>query len=156
MSAAHLQLKSESDTSLPQCGFGADIDFDSLIKPNRFLFRVYTPKEGSVADHSDAYFIAPRFNEQVARSPIDLPDIKFPETLVGTYAEVARHMDWTTKSTSCYISASFSFAWAIWEAVKRYHVGVKKDVQIAIIDASALGGRAATALQLLMKSTENK
>jgi hypothetical protein len=40
--------------------------------------------------------------------------------------------------------------------VKRYHVGVKKDVQIAIIDASALGGRAATALQLLMKSTENK
>jgi len=150
----HLELK--SDTSLPQCGFATDIDFDSLIKANRFLFRVYTPKEGSVADDSDAYFIAPRFNEQVARSPIDLPNVKFPETVVGTYAEVARHMEWTTKASSCYVSSSFSFAWAIWEAVKRYHVGVKKDVQIAVIDASALGGRGATALQLLMKSTENQ
>ena len=144
----------QSDSSLPQCGFGADIDFDSLINANRFLFRVYTPKEGS--DNSDAYFVAPKFNEQVARSPVDLPNVKFPETLVGTYAEVARHLEYTSKASSCYISSSFSFAWAIWEAVKRYHVGVKKDVQIAVIDASALGGRAATALQLLMKSTENQ
>ncbi len=150
-----MTLATASD-SLPQYGFGEDHDFDSLIKANRFLFRVYTPKETSIADDTDAYFIAPRFNEQVARSPLDLPDIKFPETIVGSYAEVARHMEWTTKPLSCYISSSFSFAWAVWEAVKRYHIGVKKDVQIAIIDASALGGRAATAIQLLMKSNSKQ
>jgi len=154
-----MPLAAASDSGirpLPQYGFGEDHDFDSLIKTNRFVFRVYTPKEASIADDTDAYFIAPRFNEQVARSPLELPDIKFPETVVGTYAEVARHMEWTTKSKSCYISASFSFAWAVWEAVKRYHIGVKKDVQIAIIDVSSLGGRAATAIQLLKKSNSNQ
>jgi hypothetical protein len=153
MSTSFLDLDSRS---LPQCGFAADSDFDSLINANRFLFRVYTPKESSVSSDSEAYFVAPRFNDQVARSPIDLPNVKFPETVVGTFAEVSRHMDWTTKSSSCYISTSFSFAWAVWEAVKRYHLGVKKDVEIAIIDASALGGRAATAVQLLMKSSPNQ
>ena len=152
--SSNLQDPDAGIRSVPQCGFGTDIDFDTLIKTNPFLFRVYTPKERSpFSDDTDPFFIAPRFNEQVARSPVDLPDIKFPETVVGSYAEVARHMEWTTKSSSCYISGSFSFAWAIWEAVKRYHTGVKKDVEIAIIDSSALGGRAATAVQLLMKST---
>ncbi|KAF9531045.1 hypothetical protein CPB83DRAFT_809322, partial [Crepidotus variabilis] len=144
-------------SSLPQCGFGEEINFDKLMHSNRFVFRVYTPKERSpFADDSEPFFVAPRFNELVSRSPLDLPEIKFPETMVGTYAEVARHMDWTTKSSSCYLSASFNFGWAIWEAVKRYHVGVKKDVQIAIIDTHALGGRAATAVQLLMKSSSQQ
>ncbi|KAJ3504701.1 hypothetical protein NLJ89_g7795 [Agrocybe chaxingu] len=144
----------ERRSSLPQCGFGTETDFDKLVAQNHFLFRVYTPRERSpFDDETDPFFIAPRFNELVARSPVDLPDIKFPETAVGSYADVARHMDWTTKATSPYISTSFSFSWAIWEAVRRFHVGVKKDVEIAIIDAGALGGRAATAVQLLKKSS---
>lgn len=139
---------------LPQCGFGADIHFDSLIASNPFVYRVYTPKERSpFEDDTDPFFIAPRFDEQFTRSPVDLPKVKFFEPLIGSYADVAQHMDWTTRMSSCYVSTSFNFGWAIWEAVRRYHQGVKKDVEIAIIDANALGGRAATAMQLLQKSS---
>jgi len=152
-----LQNPEAGVSSLPQCGFGADIDFDSLIKTNRFLFRVYTPKERSpFSDDTDPFFVAPRFDEQFARSPVELPNIKFSEPVVGSYAEVARHMEWTTRSSSTYISTSFSFSWVIWEAVRRYHSGVKKDVEIAIIDATALGGRAATAVQLLRKASQKE
>jgi len=145
---------------LPQCGFGEDIDFNTLIESNHFLFRVYSPKERSpFSDPSDPFFVAPKFDEQFTRSPVDLPDastLRFPELMAGSYSEVARHMEWTTRSTSPYISTSFSFSWSIWEAVRRYHFGVKKDVQIAIIDASALEGRAATAVQLLQNSSPDQ
>jgi hypothetical protein len=144
---------------LPQCGFGEDIDFNTLIESNHFIFRVFSPKEKSAfSDPSDPFFVAPKFDEKFARSPVDLPDatVKFPEPMAGSYSEVARHMEWTTRSTSPYISTSFSFSWSIWEAVSRYHFGVKKDVQIAIIDASALEGRAATAVQLLQNSSPDQ
>jgi hypothetical protein len=144
---------------LPQCGFGEDIDFNTLIGSNRFIFRVFSPKEKSpFSDPSDPFFVAPKFDEQFTRSPVDIPDatVRFPELMTDSYSEVARHMEWTTRSTSPYISTSFSFSWSIWEAVRRYHFGVKKDVQIAIIDASALEGRAATAVQLLQKSSPNQ
>ncbi|KAH9474582.1 hypothetical protein JR316_0013044 [Psilocybe cubensis] len=142
---------------LPQCGFGADVDFNTLIQSNRFLFRVYTPKERSpFYDDTEPFFVAPRFDEQFVRSPVDLPKVKFSEPFIGSYADVARHMEWTTRSTSSYISTSFSFSWSIWEAVRRYYQGVKKDVEIAIIDSTALGGRAATAIQLMQKSTPSE
>ena len=144
---------------LPQCGFGEDVDFNTLIESNRFIFRVFSPKEKSpFSDPSDPFFVAPKFDEQFTRSPVDLPDatVKFPELMAGSYSDVARHMEWTTRSTSPYISTSFSFSWSIWEAVRRYHFGVKKDVQIAIIDASALEGRAATAVQLLQNSSPDQ
>ncbi|KAF5384389.1 hypothetical protein D9615_003397 [Tricholomella constricta] len=140
--------------SLPQYGFGADVDFDSLVVDNHFLFRVYTPKAPSpFADDSEPFFVAPKFNERFTRSP---EEIKAPyigrdsqPTHIGTYDDVARHMDWTTKASSPYISTSFSFIWSIWEALRRYHLGIKKDVEIAVIDASALTDRAVTAVQLL-------
>jgi hypothetical protein len=142
---------------LPKFGFGKDIDFNTLIESNHFIFRVFSPKEKSpFSDPSDPFFVAPKFDEQFTRSPVDLPDdstAKFPELMAGSYPEVARHMEWTTRSTSPFISTSFSFSWSIWEAVRRYHFGVKKDVQIAIINASALKGRAATAVQLLRTSS---
>lgn len=144
---------------LPQHGFGKDIDFNTLVESNRFVFRVFSPKEKSpFSDPSDPFFVAPKFDEQFTRSPVDLPDatVKFPELMTGSYSEVARHMEWTTRSTSPYISTSFSFSWSIWEAVRRYHFGVKMDVQIAIIDASALKGRAATAVQLLQNSSPDQ
>lgn len=144
---------------LPQCGFREDFDFNTLIGSNRFIFRVFSPKEKSpFSDPSDPFFVAPKFDEQFTRSPVDLPDatVRFPKLMAGSYSEVARHMEWTTRSTSPYISTSFSFSWSIWEAVRRYHFGVKKDVQIAIIDASALEGRAATAVQLLQTSSPDQ
>jgi len=150
-------LQGGDSLSLPQSGFKDETDFDSLSQSNRFLFRVYTPKERSpFCDETDPYFVAPKYDEVFARSPEDLPNVRFSETLVGTYEDVVTHLEWTTRSKSPYISTSFSFGWAIWEAVRRFHSGMKKDVEIAIIDANALGGRAATAVQLLHKSSEEQ
>ncbi|KAG6919155.1 hypothetical protein DXG01_008962 [Tephrocybe rancida] len=134
-------------------GFGTDVDFDKLVKNNHFLFRVYTPKERSpFADDSEPFFVAPKFNERYTRSPEEIRGSLFDDNVhrhIGTYEDVARHMDWSTKSTSPYISTSFSFIWSIWEALRRYHQGVKKDIEISVIDASAVSSRATTAVQLL-------
>lgn len=142
-------------TTLPQYGFGTDVDFDSLIKDNHFLFRVYTPRERSpFFDNTDPFFIAPKFNERYNLSPAQLSECAGAH--VGSYEDVLTHMDWTTRSSSPYISTSFSFIWSIWEALRRYHQGVKKDVQIAVIDASAVTGRAVTAVQLLRQSSPSE
>ncbi|KAG5643530.1 hypothetical protein DXG03_000722 [Asterophora parasitica] len=138
--------------SLPQYGFGTDVDFDGLVTDNHFLFRVYTPKAPSpFVDDSEPSFVAPKYDERFTRSPdeIKAPHIGRHRRHIGTYDDVTRHMDWTTKSSSPYISTSFSFIWSIWEALRRYHLGVKKDVEIAVIDASALSDRAVTAVELL-------
>ena len=45
------------------------------------------------------------------------------------------HLDPGTRTTSAYVSASMSFFYALWEAVRRYRVNVKHDVEIAIMDA---------------------
>lgn len=149
MTSGHSYLE---QARLPQHGFAKDIDFESLSKNNKFLFRVYTPKERSpFADDTYPFFVAPRFDELFSRSPVDLPTIS-GAGVQWSYAEVAKHMEWTTRSSSSYITTSFSFSWAIWEAVRRYHLGVKKDIQIAIIDAALLVGRAATVVQLLNTS----
>jgi hypothetical protein len=72
-----------------------------------------------------------------------------PAPARATYADAVRHLDWTKRATSPFISTSFSFAWAIWDASRRYKQGVKHDVHIAVIDARAVIGRAVTALELL-------
>ncbi|KAA1474528.1 hypothetical protein DENSPDRAFT_860387 [Dentipellis sp. KUC8613] len=73
--------------------------------------------------------------------------------MAGSYADVANHMDWTKKSSSPYVTTSFSFAWAIWEASRRYRANSKHEVEIAVIDARAVAGRAVTALELLRKGS---
>ena len=139
-----------SDASLPQYGFGAEVAFNALIDTNPFLFRVYTPKRStspssSTSDDPDApYFLAQRFEND----PLAPPSKPSP----ATYADVANHMDWTTKSTSPFVSSSFSFAWALWEAVRRYHGDMKHDVEIAVIDARLVADKAVTAIELLRKS----
>ena len=70
-----------------------------------------------------------------------------------TYEDVIQHLDWTQRGQSPYVSTSFSFAWAIWEAIRRYHVNVKHDVEIAVIDARAVADHATTAVELLMKAS---
>ncbi|KAJ2922918.1 hypothetical protein H1R20_g14184, partial [Candolleomyces eurysporus] len=124
---------------LPQYGFGSAIDFKTLLPDNPFLYRVYTPKERSpFFDESDPYFVAPQFDELYARTPVEVTSAPITNPLDATYADVVTHMEWTSRSKSIFLSTSFSFAWSIWEAVRRYHHGMKRDVEIAVIDASAL------------------
>lgn len=140
---------------LPQYGFGAEIDFRTLLDANHFLFRVYTPKPA--ARVNGPHFIANKF-EAKDNSPLEDSlwqkafDIDPPEIPIGTYEDVVKHMDWTTRLSSPFISTSFSFIWSIWEALRRYHSGVKKDVEIAVIDARRVSHRAVTAVQLLRES----
>lgn len=149
MAALSPNLSSEPRV-LPQYGFSDDIDFHSLIQDNRLLFRVYTPKERSpFVDDSDPFFVAARFDEKFAPSPVLSPGASFQSPHSATYDDVARHMDWTTRISSPYISTSFSFMWSAWEALRRYHLGVKQDIQIAVIDAHAISDRASTAVRLL-------
>lgn len=150
--------RQSAPVSLPQYGFSTDVEFETLAKNNHFLFRVYTPKPSFPSfGHAEPFFVAPKFNqrwnqspEEIAKSPLDYEG---SDRHIGTYEDVATHMDFLTKSTSPYVSASFSFIWSIWEALRRYHLGVKKDIEIAVIDASAVSRRAATAVQLLQART---
>ncbi|KAH9903482.1 hypothetical protein C8Q73DRAFT_722285 [Cubamyces lactineus] len=158
---SELNLHSPVDASaqerhaLPQYGFGAEVSFEQLVDSNPFLFRVHTPKEPSpFYDNTEPYFVGQMFADNVSSSAFrasTMSPYRAPSSY--TYADVARHMDWTTRATSPYVSTSFSFAWAIWEATRRYHHGMKHSVEIAVIDAKALVGRAVTAVELLRDST---
>lgn len=144
---------------LPQYGYGSDHTFDRLIQDNPFLFRVYTPKQRSpFFDATEPYFVGQKYNEQYREAAERLRQPFTGKSVASTssYADVAQHMDWTQRHMSPYISTTFSFAWAIWEATRRYRVGLKHDIEIAIIDSRQLAGRAATALELLRKGTPNE
>ncbi|KAJ6471084.1 hypothetical protein C8R47DRAFT_1054531 [Mycena vitilis] len=127
---------------LPQYGFGTETEFKKLVEQNPFLYRVHSPKSST---HPDVPFPALRFDGRYtydAGSPsVDPP--------APTYSDVARHMEWTTRHASPYISSSFSFMWAVWEAARRYHFGVKHDVEIAVIDASSIPARSITVVEIL-------
>jgi|SRR5712672_1966799 len=145
--------------ALPQYGFGPDLTFDSLVENNPFLFRVYTPKPLSpFFDSSEPFFIGQKFKNNYRYTVQDFqastsslsPD---QSAIPSTYADVANHMDWSKKSSSPFVTTSFSFAWAIWEATRRYKSNPKQAIEIAVIDAKAVAGRAVTALELLRKGT---
>ncbi|KAH7928886.1 hypothetical protein BV22DRAFT_1082208 [Leucogyrophana mollusca] len=146
-------MEQTTGSPLPQYGFGPEHTFDGLIQDNPFLFRVYTPKQRSpFFDTTEPYFVGQKFDESFAQSAEQLP--RSPGDSIAstsTYQDVAQHMDWTQRHMSPYISTTFSFVWAIWEATRRYRVGLKHDIEIAIIDSRLLAGRAATALELLRK-----
>ncbi|KAF8911351.1 hypothetical protein CPB85DRAFT_1434890 [Mucidula mucida] len=145
-------LNGDALHTLPRLGFNETVEFDNLVEKNPFLYRVYTPKahSPSISYDKKIFCVAPRFNTKYS-SPIDdvaLLSPTVPVTESATSSDVTRHMDWTTRSSSCYISTSFSFAWAIWEAMRRYKTGYKHDVEIAVIDAASLKGRAVTGAQI--------
>ncbi|KAI0049481.1 hypothetical protein FA95DRAFT_854843 [Auriscalpium vulgare] len=147
-------------SALPQYGFGPDLTFDSLVEHNPFLFRVYTPKPLSpFFDSSEPFFIGQKFKNNYRYTVQDFqalaPSSATPDRpgMANSYEDVANHMDWTKKSSSPFVTTSFSFAWAIWEATRRYKGNVKHDVEIAVIDARAIAGRAVTALELLRKAS---
>ncbi|KAK7052657.1 hypothetical protein R3P38DRAFT_2502490 [Favolaschia claudopus] len=130
--------------SLPQYGFGEEVEFKKLVSNNAFLFRVHSPKSPS---HSESLFPALRFDGRYSNFSSSSKD---SNAHPATYADVVRYMDWTTRHSSPYISASFSFMWAVWEAARRYHFGVKHDVEIAVIDATALPAHlTVTAMEVL-------
>lgn len=140
---------SQAINSLPQYGFGSEHTFENLVHDNPFLFRVYTPKpnlKSPFFDDTEPFFVGQNNDD-------DSSDAADQIVANSTYEDVARHMDWTTRSSSPFISTSFSFVWAIWEAVRRYRANVKHDIEIAVIDARAVSGQAVTALELLRKGT---
>jgi hypothetical protein len=140
--------------ALPQYGFGADVAFDRLLVSNPFLYRVYTPRTPLPDDaSSDSYFVGSRFSDGISTPAAHSFSFDAGKlSTEATYADVAQHMEWTTRAASPYVSTSFSFAWAIWEAIRRYHANVKHDVEIAVIDAKAIADRSVTAAELLMKA----
>ncbi|KAI6115370.1 hypothetical protein EDD16DRAFT_1482840 [Pisolithus croceorrhizus] len=143
---------------LPQYGFGSEYCFDRLIQDNPFLFRVYTPKVHSQNGSTiEPYFVGQKYNEHftLAAEKLRSPAVGPDETIASTssYQDVALHMEWTQRHKSPFISTTFSFIWAIWEATRRYRVGLKHDIEIAVIDSRMLAGRAATTLELLRKGT---
>ncbi|GJE93469.1 hypothetical protein PsYK624_096280 [Phanerochaete sordida] len=143
--------------ALPQYGFGPQVTFDGLVQGNPFLFRVYTPHgHPPQYEGSDPFFVGARYDDAFTsaafRSAAPAP-AGGRAGAACTYADVIQHLDWTRRAESPYISTSFSFAWAIWEAIRRYHGGVKHDVQIAVIDARAIADHAVTAVELLMKAS---
>ncbi|KAI0372373.1 hypothetical protein BV20DRAFT_939974 [Pilatotrama ljubarskyi] len=146
-----VELPAQERHALPQYGFGPEVSFEQLVESNSFLFRVHTPKEPSpFYDNTEPYFVGQMFADNVSSSAFrgsTVSPYRAPSSY--TYADVARHMDWTTRATSPFVSTSFSFAWAIWEATRRYHHGMKHSIEIAVIDAKALVGRAVTAVELL-------
>ncbi|KAI0357024.1 hypothetical protein OH77DRAFT_1588870 [Trametes cingulata] len=148
-----VEVPAQERHALPQYGFGAEVSFEQLVDSNPFLFRVHTPKEPSpFYDNTEPYFVGQMFADNVSSSAFRASGCAVsPYRAPGsyTYADVARHMDWTTRATSPFVSTSFSFAWAIWEATRRYHHGMKHSIEIAVIDAKALVGRAVTAVELL-------
>ncbi|EPT01982.1 hypothetical protein FOMPIDRAFT_1119131 [Fomitopsis schrenkii] len=151
-----MEVSVQDRNALPQYGFGPDVEFDKLVNSNPFLFRVHTPRELSpFYDRTDPYFIGPRFESDFASSTFSSQASSpspFRSPPTPTYADAVQHMDWTTRSSSPYVSTSFSFAWAIWEATRRYHHNMKHSVEIAIIDARAVASRAVTAVELLRQA----
>ncbi|KAJ4490299.1 hypothetical protein J3R30DRAFT_3276971, partial [Lentinula aciculospora] len=142
---------------LPQLGFGSDVTFETVSRYHRYLFRIYTPKSLPAVEDDSIFFVGARFNNIFApRTPIisEMYPSSSCASLVetATYEDCVQHLSWETRSRSPYISATFSFSWAIWDAVRRFNNGVKHDVEIAVIDAAALSGKAATTLQLLRRS----
>jgi hypothetical protein len=141
---------------LPQYGFGKETNFDTLVKTNRFLFRVYTPKLRSPIerDGRGIFFLAPKFDGKFNSSPSSLDEAILSDlgkcfADSNGYDNAAGYMDWTRRPSSPYISASFNFGWAIWEALRRYREGVKHNVEIAVIDAASVAPNSVTLLQLL-------
>ncbi|KAG7095707.1 hypothetical protein E1B28_006421 [Marasmius oreades] len=140
---------------LPQRGFGPDVNFDTIAQYHPFLFRVYTPRTLSPLKDDTLFFVGAQFDAKFApRTPVlsgmHVEDgISLFDTV--TYEDCTTHLDWATRSSSPFISTSFSFGWSLWDAVRRYNNGMKHDVEIAIIDARALARQAVTAVQLLRK-----
>jgi hypothetical protein len=140
-------------TTLPQYGFRSELTFNGLVEHNPFIFRVYTPKARSpFYDSSEPFFVGQKFNETHNPDPQPLSDSHQSMASMATYRDVEVHMDWTTRSSSPFISTSFSVVWSIWEALRRYHMNVKHDIEIAVIDARAVSGHSFTALELLRQA----
>jgi hypothetical protein len=151
-----------SFSALPQYGFGSDLTFSSQVEHNPFPFRVYTPPSRPLSqffDSAEPFFIARKFNNRDIHTVQDsramgLPSASSNQSAIPhSYADVVNCMDRTKSSSSSFITTSFSFAWAIWEATRRYGKDPTQAIEIAVIDAKAVEERAVTALELLRKGS---
>jgi hypothetical protein len=67
------------------------------------------------------------------------------------------YMDESKKLSSRFVTTSFSFAWEVWEATRRYKLNTKQAIEIAVIDArsSSYGVRACTNLKGFRPKSED-
>ncbi|KAJ3931874.1 MAG: hypothetical protein NXY57DRAFT_175393 [Lentinula lateritia] len=154
--------KSSFDESrfLPQFGFDSDVTFESISRYHRYLFRIYTPKSLPAVEDDSIFFVGARFNNTFAPQTPVMSEMYSsscaPLIETATYEDCVQHLSWETRSSSPFISATFNFAWALWDAVRRFRGGMKHDVEIAVIDAAALSGKAVTTMQLLRRSPSSE
>ncbi|KAF9078497.1 hypothetical protein BDP27DRAFT_1396797, partial [Rhodocollybia butyracea] len=141
---------------LPQHGFGSHVTFETIARYHRYLFRVYTPKYPPAVQDDSVFFVGARFDNFAPQTPNleEMYDGLSGGSLIetATYEDCIQHLSWETRSRSPFVSATFNLGWAIWDAVRRFNIGMKHDVHIAVIDASSLSGKAVTTLQLLRHS----
>ena len=132
-------------------GSGDNSDSDTAVMSTRSWIGERR-RTGSMSLTSSPYSRPLHHRSSSIHTVAGLPNTHDDIESLKTFESVARYMDWKTRSSSPYVSTTFSFAYAIWDAVKRFKVGMKHDIEIAVIDARAVKGRAVTALELLRKA----
>ncbi|KAL0945981.1 hypothetical protein HGRIS_012259 [Hohenbuehelia grisea] len=135
-----------------------NLDGSHVQTERTFLFRIYTPKKTAKSAEADGpYFVGPLFDGDFSSSPASLSEGQLPfQSKNSTYDDAVRHLDWTTRSSSPFISASFSFVWSLWEALRRYRMNIKHDIHIAVIDATGISDRYVATLDLLKRGIEGQ
>jgi hypothetical protein len=133
-------------------GSDGDSDSDTAVMSSHSWTGGRRPRTGSMSVTSSPFSRPLHHRSSSLHTVAGLPHAQDDIDALKTYESVARYMDWKTRSSSPYVSTTFSFAYALWDAVKRYKMGMKHDVEIAVIDARAVKGRAVTALELLRKA----
>ena len=126
-------------------GFSNSQTFGSLIKENRYLYRVHdiesrTPLVPVIV------FVAHKFKDL---SQAEL-EAKRQSILQNPSATEAFDHARMSKSTS-YIGTTFSLSWAIWEANQCADYRGNNQVKITVIDGHRLGAYASTAVMLLRR-----
>lgn len=125
-------------------GFSSGQKFESLIKENRYLYRVHDANS-RIPLVPGTGFVAHKLQD------LSQPELeaKRQDILQNPSAtEALYHID-MSKSTS-YIATTFSLSWAIWKANQQANYYRCKQVKITVIDGD-LGAYASTAVTLLAR-----
>ncbi|KAI0319891.1 hypothetical protein OF83DRAFT_1081972 [Amylostereum chailletii] len=141
-----------STESLPHRDFELDATYESVVQHNPFLFRVFDDdslertrllyrnpssdiyEECASTDHRPQDIVASRF----AKAPP--PSAAMPPYTDDLFLDVFSQLMWKflpAPTDRCFISASFSLAWAVHEADRRRNTG-RQHVRIAVINACAV------------------
>ena len=127
---------------------------DSFTLPRLWNKRSVTLGHVSFALDSNGKATPSRLTSPMSIAPGNADSFACPMDI--TYADLQRHLGWATGSQSPHVTTSFIFFWALWKALRRYQLGVKRDVEFAVVDARRLYGRARTASEVLREVDESQ